>query len=249
MGKPTRQIKKGGVKKAKGKSALDVRIARLRKLPKYKTPAYMNRETKIQAALEAYHDPDDTDITSLRIAAGVFDGVAYSTLRDRNQSAVPTKNLADNGGYNKKLNEAQETALIWYVDSAIERGFPMRYDMIVAAATRILVLSAIAFTAIGLNWARRWVERMDEAGRYHALRTTPMDQKRKDCMTIEGITGCFNKLALVMAKFGVHWKDIFNVDEIGFRVGCIRSGLVITHKRIKQVRILHLISMFNGVLT
>ncbi|KAG4428872.1 hypothetical protein IFR05_015646 [Cadophora sp. M221] len=42
-------------KKAKGKSALDVRIARLRKLPGYKTPASI----KIQAALDAYHDPDD----------------------------------------------------------------------------------------------------------------------------------------------------------------------------------------------
>jgi hypothetical protein len=45
---------------------------------------------------------------------------------------------------------------------------------------------------------------MDVTGRYHALRTTLMDQKRKDYMTIEEITGCFEKLALVIAKYLIY---------------------------------------------
>ena len=198
----------------------------------------MSQEARIQAALEAYENPDDTDITSLRIAAGVFGGVSYSTLNHRYKKRDSSKNLAENGGHNKKLNEAQEASLIWYIDIAIERGFPMRYDMIVAAATMILSLLMEIFQRIGQNWAKRWVDRMDAAGRYYALRTTPMDQKRKDCMTIEEITGCFKKLAIVMAKYSIHWKDIFNMDEIGFRVGCISSTTVIIHKNIKKVRFL-----------
>ena len=156
--------------------------------------------------MEVYKNPDDTEITSLRIAASVFNRVSYSTLNHwyKKKDLGGLKTLAENGGYNKKLNEAQEASLIWYVDMAIARGFPMRYDMIIAAATMILSLSMEVFQRIGQCWARRWVERMDAAGRYHALRTTPMDQKRKDCMTIREITGCFEKLATVMAKYSIH---------------------------------------------
>ena len=148
MAKSTRQIPPGSSRKAKKKSALDVRVARIRKLPKYKTAVYESREAKVQATLEAYHNPNDTDITSLRIAAGVFD-IPYSTLNHRNNQRDSTKTLAENGGHNKKLNEAQEAALIWYIDSAIARGFSMRYDMIIAAATKILTLSEDTFVKIG----------------------------------------------------------------------------------------------------
>ncbi|PVH68777.1 DDE-domain-containing protein [Cadophora sp. DSE1049] len=211
MAKSTPQIKRRGSKKGKKRTPLDARIARIRKMPKYKTPVYISQEAKIQAALEAYENPDDTEITSLRIAAGVFNGVSYSTLNHRykKRDLGGSKTLAENGGHNKKLNEAQEASLI--------------------------CLSMEVFQRIGQCWARRWVERMDAAGRYHALRTTPMDQKRKDCMTIGEITGCFEKLAAVMAKYSIHWKDIFNMDEIGFRVGCISSTTVITHKNIRKV--------------
>ncbi|KAL5325264.1 hypothetical protein ACEPPN_006388 [Leptodophora sp. 'Broadleaf-Isolate-01'] len=83
-------------------------------MPKYKTPAYISQEAKIQAALEAYENPDDTEITSLRIAAGVFNGVSYSTLNHRykKRDLGGSKTLAENGGHNKKLNEAQEASLI-----------------------------------------------------------------------------------------------------------------------------------------
>ncbi|KAL5329502.1 hypothetical protein ACEPPN_003016 [Leptodophora sp. 'Broadleaf-Isolate-01'] len=155
MAKSTPQIKHGGSKKGKKKSPLDARIARIRKMPKYKTPAYMSQEARIQAALAAYENLEDTDITSLRIAAGVFRGVSYSTLNSRYKKSDSSKTLAKNGGHNKKLNKAQEAFLIWYIDTAIERGFPMRYDMIVAAATMILNLSMEIFQRIGQNWARR----------------------------------------------------------------------------------------------
>lgn len=79
-----------------------------------------------------------------------------------------------------------------------------------------------------------------------------MDHRRKDCMTVEEITGCFDKLRAVMEKYSINWKDIFNMDEIGFRVGCIKSTTVITHKNIKQARVTRKTasnSMIDRVLT
>ncbi|PVH67851.1 DDE-domain-containing protein, partial [Cadophora sp. DSE1049] len=152
---------------------------------------------------------------------------------------------------NKRLNEAQEAALIWYIDYTIERGLPMGYNMIVAAARRILKISSVKpfKERLGKHWACRWIERMDGLGRYHALKTTPMDQKRKDCMSIKAIRGCFQKLDFILKKYNVHWKDIFNVDEIGFRVGCITSTTVITHKNIRKVYSSHLILMSRTSVT
>lgn len=61
MAKATAQIKPGRDHKGKGKSTLDVRIARIRKMPKYKTQAYVSMEDKIQAALDAYKNPEETE--------------------------------------------------------------------------------------------------------------------------------------------------------------------------------------------
>ena len=113
--------------------ALEV-AKRLRKLPKYKTKLYLEAEARIEEAIKAYHNPAEKEISSLRVAGYVFN-IPYSTLYGREKGA---RNLSHNGGHNTRLNEAQEMSLIWYIDIAIERGFPLRYDMITCAATRIL---------------------------------------------------------------------------------------------------------------
>ena len=104
--------------------------------------------------MNAYRNPKDIEITSLHVVIGVFDGVSYSTLNYRFKKGDDTRTLANNGGHNIKLNKAQEASLIWYVDIAIERSFPIRYDMIIAAATIILTFSMAVFKRIGKNWAR-----------------------------------------------------------------------------------------------
>ena len=53
----------------------------------------MAKEARIKEALKAYHNPDESEISSLRIAGIVFD-IPYSTLRDRNQGS---RSLAENG--------------------------------------------------------------------------------------------------------------------------------------------------------
>jgi hypothetical protein len=160
---------------------------KLKKLPKHRTFAYMGKEDRITEALKAYHDPEQPDISSMRIAACVFD-IPYSTLNDRNKGA---NTLSENGGRNSRLNEAQEASLIWYMDAAIERGFPLRYDMITAAAATILK-NVGDNRRLGVHWARRWVEKQQKLGRYHAVCTKPMDYKGKDSLTPELVMEYFD---------------------------------------------------------
>jgi hypothetical protein len=208
---------------------------RLRKIPKYKTKLYLEKEARIQEALKAYHDPSETEITSLRIAASVFD-VSYTTLYGREQGAKP---LSENGGHNTRLNEAQEMSLIWYMDIAIERGFPLRYNMVTRAATQILEAVGLIngnTDRLGNNWALRWVEKQRKLGRYHAVCTKPMDYRRKEALTPELVLETFARLQAILDKYEIQIFDIYNVNEIGFRIGCIASSTVITHKNIREVR-------------
>ena len=39
----------------------------------------------------------------------------------------------------------------------------------------------------------------------------------------------------MIKKYDIHIFDMYNVDEIGFRIGCIASSTVITHKNVKEV--------------
>ena len=215
---------------------------RLRKLPLYKSKLYIAKEARIKEALKAYHNANESEISSLRIAGIVFD-IPYSTLRDRNQGS---RSLAENGGHNTRLNEAQEMSLIWYMDIAIERGFPLRYDMVTRAATQILQAVGLALgdeDRLGNNWAIRWVEKQRKLGRYHAVCTKGMDYRRKEALTEELVKETFGRLQAVLSRYDIQIFDIYNVDEIGFRIGCIASTTVITHKNVKHVSPLFLPSL------
>ncbi|KAH8745609.1 hypothetical protein BGZ57DRAFT_743870, partial [Hyaloscypha finlandica] len=76
---------------------------------------------------------------------------------------------------------------------------------------------------IGDTWALRWVEKQRKLGRYHVVCTKPMDYKRKDALTPELVLRYFSNLKAVKEKYDIHEGDQYNVDEIGFRVGCMRS--------------------------
>jgi hypothetical protein len=62
-----------------------------------------------------------------------------------------------------------------------------------------------------------------------------MDYKRKDALTPELVLRYFSNLKAVKEKYDIHEGDQYNVDEIGFRVGCMQSTTVITYKNVKHV--------------
>lgn len=81
------------------------------------------------------------------------------------------------------------------MDTAIERGFPLRYDMITAAVA-IILKNVGDKRRLGVHWARRWVEKQQKPGQYHAVCTKPMDYKRKDSLTPELVVGYFHQACI-----------------------------------------------------
>jgi len=57
-----------------------------------------------------------------------------------------------------------------------------------------------------------------------------MDYRRKEALTEELVLETFGRLQAVLKRYDIQIFDIYNVDEIGFRIGCIASSTVITHK-------------------
>ena len=88
-------------------------------------------EARIQLAIDAIN----SNLThSIRAAATQF-GVPYQCLI---ACVIGQPNQKSVGGLNKVLNEAQELALMKYLDLSIELGFPICYDMLHSAAEAIL---------------------------------------------------------------------------------------------------------------
>ncbi|KAE8442623.1 hypothetical protein EG329_002980 [Mollisiaceae sp. DMI_Dod_QoI] len=165
--------------------------------------------------LKAYHNSNDEDITTLSKASKAFE-VPRITLWNREHR---TESLSKNGGHNARLNEAQDANLIWYCDIAIERGFPLNYDMVTAAATKILKAVGkdmeLEKERLGSNWIYRWVQKQNQLGRYHSIATTPMDHRRKDALTPELVREYFDKFKACLQRYDIQIVDIYNVDETG----------------------------------
>lgn len=62
-----------------------------------------------------------------------------------------------------------------------------------------------------------------------------MDYRRKKALIPELVLETFARLQAVLDKYEIQIFDMYNVDEIGFRIGCIASSTVIIHKNIREV--------------
>ena len=74
-----------------------------------------------------------------------------------------------------------------------------------------------------------------EAEKIREISCSYMDYRPKEALTPEMVPETFARLNAVIKKYDIHIFDMYNVDEIGFRIGCIASSTVITHKNVKEV--------------
>jgi len=79
-------------------------------------------------------------------------------------------------------------------------------------------------TRVGKMWAKRFQKRHPELKR---RRQRTLASERKDAFNIEELELYFAQLKHVCETFGIQIPDRWNMDEIGFRIGCGRSRLVI----------------------
>ena len=107
-------------------------------------------EARIQLAIDAIN----SNLTrSICAAATQFD-VPYQRLLVCINGRPNKKSVR---GLNKALNEAQELALMKYLDLSIKLDFPIHYDMLHSAAETILT-ECDSTRILGKGWAAQFVK-------------------------------------------------------------------------------------------
>ena len=70
---------------------------------------------------------------------------------------------------------------------------------------------------------------------YKSLRTKTLAAERKASHLTATIESHFSDFRNAQIKYGIAQDDIYNMDETGFRIGCLGSQIVITHLNTKAV--------------
>lgn len=187
--------------------------------PQYKD----DQKTRIAQAIEAIKD---NSCPNIRAAARVFD-VPRTTLATR-LHGVPTRQQSHITQH--KLLPTEEKALLQWVLSMGERGFPPRIS-IVRQMAAILLSARTERTVdtssinIGQNWVRRFINRHNEL---QSKYTRKYDYQRALCEDPKVITDWFRLVNNTRAKYGIVDEDIYNFDETGFQMGVIGTARVVT---------------------
>jgi len=153
--------------------------------------------------------------------------------RTRITLLTPNGRTPTRGGHNKLLSEAQEEALTVYLDRCIFLGRPSKKRDLQAAVNSILRNSG-SEKIVSKIWTSRFLRRHPQ---YQKRRTKPLSTERIAAQEREQISLHFDKFQRAMDIYKFQKEDIWNFDETGFRIGCLRGQLVLTHTNQKAVYI------------
>ncbi|KAH7460464.1 hypothetical protein FOMA001_g19478 [Fusarium oxysporum f. sp. matthiolae] len=187
-----------------------------------------NNEARMLLALQAYRaDPK----LSLRRAAFIYD-VHFRTLHYRSQVRQARSGWVPKS---RKLSDLEEQIIVQFVLDLDSRGLPSRLRFVEEMANSLLADRDAS--PVGKRWAHNFVKRQPE------LKTRlfrKYDYQRAKCEDPTIIRNWFRLVQNTIAKYGIRSDDIWNIDETGFMMGVISSGIVVTsserHGRPKSVQ-------------
>ena len=156
--------------------------------------------------------------------------VSYDKLRRRIRH-VPDQRAK--GGHNKRLNATQDEGLKRYMSYLIRIGQPPNRQGLRLAANRILQASGDTGKGCSMNWATRWMTRNQDW--FRTIRAKTLAAERKAVHDKEDFEAHFRDFRYAITEFGVLQDDIYNMDETGFRIGCLGERIVITHAATRVV--------------
>jgi DDE superfamily endonuclease len=159
--------------------------------------------------------------------------VPYARLRRRYMGGFSRQEV---GGVNKRLSEAQDSALCTYLDTLDSLGISARKRMIRGYGNQMLVAAhsdpSTPCALLGINWSTRWLESHPE---YAIIKKKPLNKDRKTATNAPEFRAHFDKFRQAIARYKIHPNDIWNYDETGFRIGVGRAHKVVTRRVMKDL--------------
>lgn len=175
-----------------------------------------NYEARILLALHAYQNNPNL---GLKRAAKTYK-VGYGTLWRRHNGIQSQR---DTTPKSRKLSDLEEQIIVQFILDLDSRGFPPRLRGVEEMANRLLADRNAP--PVGKRWASNFVKRHDELKTRFFRR---YDYQRAKCEDPAEIRKWFKLVENTIAKYGIDLADIYNFDEVGFMMGVIANGMVVT---------------------
>jgi hypothetical protein len=184
-------------------------------------------EALIQRALKGVRDGK---FPNMKVAARYYD-CNYDVLRAR---AKGTQGNWSKGGKNKRLISEEEATLVRYCERCILVNDPLEREHITAAANSIL--RAAGKKHVLKQWVTRWIKAYPDLLRKR--KTKPLYAERKAVHKAEDIEAHFQQFEAAKKKYNIKDKNIWNIDETGWRIRYLNRRVVFTFPNVLAVYIL-----------
>jgi hypothetical protein len=139
------------------------------------------------------------------------------------------------GGRPRILSDDEDSALVAFVDYLQRGGFPATKPQIITVATGLRQLRDPDAEPISDGWYRNWLADHPEL---QSSYIKAIDRARKSFQStdIEDIETFFKKLQRAIKRYRIGPSEIWNEDECGIRIGCIRERVhvIVTRTSRKQ---------------
>lgn len=128
-----------------------------------------------------------------------------------------------NGGHNKILNAEQVQAIFLYIENQAHAGFSASREMIQGAVGWLLAQEKPPRPMPSSKWTYNFLKNLPLVQK---AQTRPLELKRAAAQQPKDVEYWFRDYVQTLEYYEVYWINIWNFDEGGFRVGCIKEGEV-----------------------
>jgi len=148
-----------------------------------------------------------------------------SIARDKTTTTI-TK---DRGGQNRILTTAQIEALKDWIKTQSIQGLGATKRMVYAAACHL----RHPLPEPSMSWLTKFLK--NELHEFHIIKTKPIALQRVVAQDYEIVTKWFRNYQEFIREGGIQGKDIWNMDETGFRVGIPGGQTVIVPREVTEL--------------
>jgi len=182
-------------------------------------------EKTLQAAIDDFRE----SLYSIVVVVVADHGVKVRTLQRRLQGY---ESLYTRSVNSKTLNSAQEQALFEYIYRLNRIDMSSIPKMLRSSANYILRCHDQANRQVEPNWVTRFLQRNS-----HLLKRkqNSLVVERKLTQDVETIERHFTRFLDACKELEIKRQNLYNMDEIGFRIKCDKAYIVITLKTSKRL--------------
>ena len=128
-----------------------------------------------------------------------------------------------NGGQNKIMKPGYVEAVFLYIENQAHAGFSASREMIQGAIGYMLAQEDPPRRMPTSQWTYQFLRDLPIV---HKAKTRPLEMERALAQQPKDVEQWFVNYVQALEYYDVYWIHIWNFDEGGFRVGCIKEGEV-----------------------